>query len=194
MNKIICIEGNRNVGKTYLINSLNIDDEHNYVKYKFPYVDFYNNCYTSHLTDNKLIYNNHKELYYLTFGNDLTILDLFKKNLIDNNLLIDRGILSNIVFGIQAKRISYKEGKKCLDYIIEHYSHLMDIVYINSIKLTKDNRNKDIWQIYNQEETHKLYNQIITDYKDKLNIYEFNNMYDNDSVDKFNLLITDLLT
>jgi hypothetical protein len=186
MKKLIQIEGSRNCGKTYLISQL----DHNIHKiYKLPFINFYNKCYTKHLsTENKMSLNNNKELFYFTVGYDVTILDLLKTNIIDTNIITDRGMLSNLVFGIQSKRITINTAYDVYSWLNEQYKDYMEIVYIKGINNNSDeSRNKDTWKIYNKNETDDLYNELI----EKLNIpiLNINNNFDNQSIINFKFLI-----
>lgn len=149
---IIYVEGARNVGKTYMLNS--IKNKIDLTQYKFPFVDFYN----EYNSDNNKS-NSDVELFYTTIGYDLTLLDLVQKQIIKENIIVDRGILSNIIFGIQSKRIDLDTGIKWWNYLYTKYSDVFKIVYLYS-DINEDNRNKDMWSFYDIQETHNLYLQF----------------------------------
>lgn len=182
MNKIIMIEGARNVGKTYLINSLE-----NAQTYKFPFSKYFNESYTDGLPDSaKMNCNGEESLFYLTIGYDITILDLAKKGLLKTDLIVDRGILSDIIFAIQAGRIDYYNAIKAWNWLYTEYEDVFKIYYITT-DLNTDNRNKDAWNIYDQKETMDLYNNFIEignrDFR--YDIHVFKNNFDDVSVTKF---------
>ncbi len=181
-NKLIFVDGNRNVGKTFLIDSLK-----NITKYKFPFATYFNESYLPIMQgyDDELTMldvNSDRELFYLTLGYDITILDLFKKGIIKQNMIVDRGILSDIVFALQSNRISMEEAIGAWNWLNKEYSEYFEIV--NIIAETKqDNRDKDAWTIYNAETTKKLTNDFLI--LSGMKTYTFVNNFNEESVDKF---------
>lgn len=184
--KMLQIEGARNVGKTFLIDRLNVGID----TYKFPFAKFFNDAYTDgvDLAD-KHIYNKKRELYYLTLGYDITILDLFKKGLIGQDLIVDRGILSNIIYGIQAERITFDDGLLYWKWLCKEYGEFFDILYIKA-DTKSDNRNKDMWNLYEQKETLKLYQDFFDVISDPVLV--FDNKYDSGSVERFNRVVASI--
>ena len=190
-NSIIFIEGSRNVGKTFLIDSIDKD----ITKYKFPFAKYYNECF-SYMSkiQNKIMkhedINKRAELFYLTIGYDITILDLFKQGIIKEDLIVDRGILSDIIFGIQSGRVSLPEAIEAWFWILDTYGEFFEIIYIKA-KHVEDNRNKDVWDIYNQTETNNLYEEFME--IGEVYVNYFTNNFDEDSVINFNKLITSII-
>lgn len=187
MAKIIIIEGSRNVGKTFLI-----DKVKDIVSiYKFPFVKYFNESFTNNIPDNiKQQFNDKRELFFLTLGYDITILDLMKKGLIKHDLIVDRGILSDIVFGLQSKRITENDAINAWKWLMNEYGQFFEIVYITSNN-KEDNRNKDAWCHYNNTENVKL----SIDFLKNVN-YEpciINNSFNNKSVENFRKCIIDLI-
>lgn len=180
-NFIIQVEGVRNVGKTFLLNTLN-----NSIIYKFPFVKYFNELHTYNIENVKQQLNNDPKLFFLTLGYDITILDLASKGLLKQDLIVDRGILSDIVFGIQAQRIDKEFGLIVLNWIIKNYGHIFKVVYIFSDNII-DNRNKDEWKHYNIIETNKIYHYLF----DNLNITPifFKNNFDKISIERFSQCI-----
>lgn len=184
--KLVMIEGARNVGKTYLIDKLTKGIQ----TYKFPFAKYFNESFAKEFSEaGKKELNSKKELYYLTLGYDITILDLFKNGLISQDLIADRGILSNIVFGIQSGRISISEGMDAWEWLCEEYGDYFEIVYVTT-KPKEDARNKDMWDIYDQAETMNLYNTFIQ--AAGTHVYEFENQFDDRSVERFNSAIDNI--
>lgn len=173
LKPIIICEGCRNVGKSFLINTI----KDLYLTYKYPFNEWFINVY-----DNDMTNNINKEIFYLIFGQDSCLFDMYNKGLIKDQLVLDRGFLSNIVFGIQSKRITLEEAIKNLKWQLEKWPELFKIVYITS-KNTEDLRDKDKWSIYNSEETDKIYRHLFKE----LNIepIEFFNNKDKESEIKF---------
>ena len=181
------IEGARNVGKTYLIDKLTQGIK----TYKFPFAKYFNECFTKDFNEDiKKKANSKTELYFLTLGYDITILDLFKNGLISENLIADRGILSNIIFGIQSGRIPMEEGVKAWKWLCKEYGDIFQIVYVTT-ELNEDRRDKDMWDIYNQAETMDLYNKFI-EMSSNTVVFEFINTFDDISVKGFNDTISNI--
>jgi len=187
MAKLIQIEGARNVGKTYLIGKLT----KGMPTYKFPFAKYFNECYTVDADDEKKkSMNSDRELYFLTLGYDITILDMFKNGLIGQDMIADRGILSNIIFGIQSGRISEWDGQRAWKWLCEEYGDIFEIVYIHT-EPKEDKRNKDMWDIYDRDATMKLYDSFIE--SSRTHIYTIENKFDLHSIDRFNNLIDTIL-
>jgi len=185
MGKLIQIEGARCTGKTYLLNSLNLGVQ----TYKFPFAKYFNESFAKYQNQHiKVEMNSKKELYYLTLGYDITILDLMKQGIITQDLIVDRGILSNIVFGVQSGRITLEEGLRAWGWLCEEYGEFFEIVYIHT-EFLKDERGKDMWDIYDRQKTTDLYQIFIQD----TTIPSFQNKFDADSVIRFNECINNLL-
>lgn len=188
MNKIIIIEGARNVGKTYLIEKLGDV----LPTYKFPFAKYFNESFTTDIdTDSKQALNGERELFFLTLGYDITIFDLAKKGLLRSDIIVDRGILSDIIFGIQSGRINEQTAIDAWNWLIQEYDDVFEIVYINAI-YKEDDRNKDAWDHYNKDETIKL----TIDFLDKVNydVHMINNKFNISSVNNFRNGIIDLIS
>lgn len=163
---VIFIDGARNSGKTHLISNINSDVD----KYKFPFNEHYENLKLS----------NDKSLFLLNLGYNLTLLDLIK-----NKTVVDRGILSDVVFGIMSNRITFEEGEYFLNYISNKFD--FKIVYIIADNRV-DNRDKDKW-VYDKY----LYDEYSLKLIEKLkNVTIFKNEFNKDSVFKFNIIINAL--
>lgn len=177
--KIKFIEGARNVGKTFLINSLN-----NIQVYKFPFAKYFNDSYS--LNKDPLSVNSNPELFFLTLGYDITILDLCKQGIIKDDIIVDRGILSDIIFGIQSGRITMQTGIDAWNWLFKEYGEYFEIIYIHA-DIKKDERGKDMWTIYSQSDTDKIYNEFVNTCN--INMKYYKNNFDNISVDNFSNFI-----
>ena len=178
IKKLIIVEGARNVGKTYLIDKISSLN-----KYKFPFAKYYNDAYSKTIDD-----NSNSELFYFTAGFDITLFDMHKNGLIQNNLMLDRGFLSNIVLGIQSKRITYEQGVKHLNYILNNYPNSFEIVYIIAPEKI-DDRNKDAWEIYKQKETLELYDKFLKLIPTQYIHIQKNNFDEKDKYNFFDLIM-----
>lgn len=198
MNKIIQIEGARNCGKTFLTNKLieEVGEEFGEV-YKFPFVDFYDNLFmkmNNCLPNNphKMDYNNKPELYYFTLGYDIMLLDLAKKGLLKGNIIVDRGWLSNIVFGVQSGRIDFETGIIVAKWLDKNYSDILVTLYVSGdSKIEDKTRNKDAWSIYQSDKSRTIYNNLFSEMK-KSKIVRFENKFDEASIDKYIDIISEI--
>lgn len=179
-------EGIRNTGKTYLVDNLNVGVK----TYKFPFAKYFKESFAKGCPDNMLKeWNSQRELYFLTLGYDITILDLMKQGIITEDLIVDRGILSNIVYGIQSGRIEQHDAKLAWDWLCKEYGEFFEVVYIHT-EFKKDERNKDMWgDIYEQQKSSDLYQQFIMN----TTILSFQNKFDAHSVIRFNNCISRIL-
>lgn len=170
---IIIVEGVRNCGKSFLINKI----KDSYLTYKYPFTDWFNYVYDKDMSNNI-----NKEIFYLIFGQDSCLFDMYSKGLIKDQLVLDRGFLSNVVFGIQSKRITEEEAIKNLKWQLEKWPNLFKVVYLSSEHI-EDLRDKDSWSIYKSKETDKIYRHLFKE----LNIepIEFFNNKDKESEIEF---------
>lgn len=178
---IIVIEGARNVGKTFLLNS--IKDKINV--YKYPFSDWFNTIFDKDMSKNSL-----DPMFYMPFGMETGILDIGSKGLLNGPLLVDRGFLSNAVFGIMTKRITKQQAIDNLKWLMKKWPNEYHIVYIDA-NIKNDDRNKDQWEIYDPIETRELYEELI--FELQLNITMFYNHFDTESLTKFNETISNII-
>jgi hypothetical protein len=182
-NKVIMIEGSRGVGKTFLVKSLNMDAN----IHKIPFAGYFNECFVNDFPDlTKEEANKKTDIHYYSLAYDIIVLDLVKTNKINYDLIVDRSLLSSFVFGILANRVTFDQIKNEYDWIKKTYGQHIEIIYVNG-NTGDDTRNKDMWNIYNNKETHDMYQRIIKELE--IPVTYFNNNYDEKSVDGFNVLI-----
>lgn len=179
---IYFIEGARNVGKTFLIDKLREDYRKNNIPldfYKFPF-NRVHEAYT--FIEAEDARNDSLELFYMTLGYTVTLLDLAHQNQLKHDIIIDRGVFSDLVFGVQANRTSKKNAIAWWNEFLYTYKDLFKTIYIYSDN-TIDNRNKDEWSVYDIKETHNLYMEIFdkTNYKPIM----FKNEYNEESINSF---------
>ena len=124
-NKIVFSEGPRNVGKTFLINKF-LETHSNYQYFKFPFAQTYQECQNIFGEDLE------KTMLGLTIGRDLTEMAFFKEQLLNTNLIIDRGILSTIVYGIIEKRWTEEQAKLFINSSLIPWDKL-SVIFIQGI-------------------------------------------------------------
>lgn len=169
----IC-EGARYVGKTYLLSKV----KDMFPVYKFPFKNYYDLFFPD------ITKNDNREIFHAAAGFDLSVHDLYKNDLVENGIVLDRGFLSNIIFGLQAKRIDFEYADKMFDFILESYGDTFHIMYIEAEDRT-DDRNKDVWNFYNKSETVSLYNRYIPKLVEMGKATVFQNKFDDESVKEF---------
>lgn len=181
MSKLIIIEGPRNVGKTYLISKIDKPE-----KYKFMFSDYFTNSFIQDFNQTSLECNDKKELHYFLLGTDISFLNLIQEKVIEKDLIVDRGFISTLVFGIQAGRITYEQALNQGSYILDRYGKNFKVIYLQAA-MKKDIREKDIWDFYHQNETHRLYTKLMTDLE--IDFIPLFNNFDDQSVHLFNSII-----
>jgi hypothetical protein len=195
---MIYIEGSRNAGKTYLLERYLKENPNKFYTYKFPYYDLYEKL------------NLEKELNagtYFSFGKDLDLLSLAKMNLLPDNIVLDRGFVSTIIFAMIFRGAKEEQMTQYIELIKEKYQSVkIDIVYVepninkrNSLGLS-EGREKDINElpslnlvgepILNSTYSFK-YNWVIEQLLNQPNIaiHKFINNFDEESVNSFNYML-----
>lgn len=177
------LEGARCVGKTYLVKSLNMDGN----VHKIPFAGYFNECFVNDFPDlTKEEANKKTDIHYYSLAYDIFVLDLVKTNKINYDIIVDRSLLSSFVFGILAGRVTMDQVKNQYEWIKKNYSDHIEIVYVIG-NMSEDTRNKDMWSLYNNKETHDMYQKIIKELN--IPVTYFTNNYDEKSVEGFNVLI-----
>lgn len=177
---IIIAEGARNVGKSYLLNSIKGE----ITTYKYPFADWFNNIFVD------LNKNSEDSLFYMPFGMETAVLDLSEKNIIDKPILVDRSFLSNAVFGIMTNRITKKQAIDNLQWVLKRWPNAYHIVYIDA-NIRDDDRNKDQWSIYDPIKTRMLYEELLNQLN--FNVTYFKNDFDLQSVHRFHQTINNII-
>ena len=172
---ITIIEGIRNVGKTYLLSRT-------YTKvYKFDFPYWF-----------KTLDLEEKESTHLfALGKEILLHNLNKEQFI-NGLIVDRGILSVLVWGVMKGRINRKTAVKQLkDFANKGLLDNVRIVYIDG-----DNPNKrdckDAWDCSNPTIERTIYGYLLSQLSEldtTCEIIRLKNNYDEDTVKEFNKII-----
>jgi hypothetical protein len=190
MINILCVEGIKNVGKTYLLNRV----EHDFYMgslilnkswrvYKFPFSSYFNSVIGT--KENKTGQNDFGT-YMFSVGFDLSIFSLAKADLVKTPIILDRGFLSNLVLGEAQGRINREEGIKHLRFLQESgYLDETGIVYVES-SATDELRNKDQWEDLNRNILSNLYEEYLSICKElKIPVIRFVNNFDEQSTQDF---------
>ena len=141
---MIIIEGARNVGKTFLLDSL--DDT--YIKYKFSFGDYYR----------KFELNDKQKGIGFGIGKDLQIMKLHKEGFIPRELIMDRGFISCAIYSVLEGRCSIEWAEAYFKYVIDNFydPDTMKILYVYGRNSSKRVR-KDAWLNVSREDELELY-------------------------------------
>lgn len=179
---LVIFEGARNSGKTYLAQKAS---EYNKIPlYKFEFVRWFNEL---KLEDSS------RDTHLFALGKELQLLQANRDGILQP-IILDRGFLTVLVWGVLSKRIDFEEALEELNKIIE--SNLLDnckVFYVRGDNPNKSDRNKDNWDFRDNTSDEKyLYDKFI---KHILETYpSFNNFSISSFENKFNesSIITEL--
>jgi len=177
---LVIFEGARNSGKTYL--AQRASEYNNIPLYKFEFVKWFNEL---HLEDTS------RESHLFALGKELQLLQANRDGIL-NPIILDRGFLTVLVWGVLSDRITFDDAISQLDKIIN--SGLLDgckVYYIHGDNPNKSDRNKDNWDFRDNSSDEKyLYTKFISyileTYPsfDNFSIYSFENKFDESSIIK----------
>lgn len=149
---LVIFEGARNSGKTYLAQKAS--DQYNIPLYKFEFVRWFNDL---KLGDES------RDTHLFALGKEVQLLQANRDGIL-KPIILDRGILTVLVWGVLSKRIDFEEAKNQLDQIMG--SGLLKgckIYYIHGDNPNKANRNKDNWDFRENSSDEKfLYEKFIS--------------------------------
>jgi len=172
-------EGSRNSGKTYLAN---LAASYNQIPvYKFEFVDWFN------LLD---LDDSSEGIHLFALGKEISIQQMNRDGILPD-VIMDRGFLTVIVWGILSKRITEENAYKQLDLIISlGLLKNCRIYYIHGDNPNKSDRNKDNWDFTDHTSHEKeLYERFIKYLKEntdpsEFEIFVFENKFDESSIIK----------
>lgn len=175
---LVIFEGARNSGKTHLAQKAS---EFNKVSlYKFEFVKWFNEL---NLSDDS------RESHLFALGKELQLLQANRDGIL-NPIILDRGFLTVLVWGVLSKRISFEEALDELNKII--HSGLLEncrVYYIHGENPNKSERNKDNWDFRDNTSDEKfLYEKLILHILDvypsfeNFSIHSFENKFDETSI------------
>lgn len=169
------IEGVRNVGKTYLLAQTNTKI------YKFDFPHWFN----------VLNLKEDKAAHLFAIGKEILLHNLSCEKFIDN-IVVDRGILTVLVWGIVERRITRKTAVKQLGEFAD--KGLFDntrIIYIEG-KNPKERINRDKWNNVTSEIERGVYAYLISELEGlntPCEIIRYKNNFDDKSMIDFNKII-----
>jgi hypothetical protein len=175
---LVIFEGARNSGKTYLAQRAS---EYNKIPlYKFEFVKWFNEL---GLKDDS------RESHLFALGKEIQILQANRDGIL-HPIILDRGFLTVLVWGVLSKRISFEEAFEELDQIIKFgLLENCKVYYIKGDNPDKSDRNKDNWDFRDNTSDEKyLYGKFISYILDvypnfnNFSIYSFENKFDETSI------------
>lgn len=177
---LVIFEGSRNSGKTYL--ATKAAEYNNLPLYKFEFVKWFNQL---NLADNS------RETHLFALGKEVQLLQANRDGII-SPIILDRGFLTVLVWGVLSKRISFDEALQELDQIINlGLLENCKVYYIHGDNPNKSDRNKDNWDFRDNssDEKHlyeKFIKHILETYPtfENFSIYSFENKFDETSIIK----------
>ena len=175
---LVIFEGSRNSGKTYLAQKAS---EHNNIPlYKFEFVKWFNELGFA---------DDSRESHLFALGKELQLLQANRDGILQS-IVLDRGFLTVLVWGVLSKRIDFEEAIDELNKIIS--SGLLKnckVFYVHGDNPNKSNRNKDNWDFRDNtsDEKHlyeKFIRHILDFYPsfDDFSIQSFENKFDETSI------------
>ena len=176
---LIIIEGPRKSGKSHLI-----AQQETLPVFKF---DFNNNFSTWNFEKNS------EKVHWFGLGKEVMLHELDATGMLPK-MIVDRGILTNSVWGVFQKRITVEEAKKDLiNFNKRNFFSGTKIILIEG--LSEEKRTKDIWDEDDKrrEEEYSLFSSFSSLLRDfGVEIHVFHNNFDLDSVIRFKTIIKEL--
>ena len=177
---LVIFEGARNSGKTYLAQRA---AEYNKIPlYKFEFVKWFNDL---SLADDS------RESHLFALGKELQLLQANRDEILQP-IILDRGFLTVLVWGVLSKRIDFDEAIEQLDKIVS--SNLLEnckVYYIHGDNPNKSDRNKDNWDFRDNTSDEKfLYEKFISHLLEtypsfaNFSIFSFENKFNETSIIK----------
>ena len=124
------LEGNRRSGKSFLCHS-----QKTYPLFKFDF----NECFSG-LNFKK----DSSDIHFLGLGKELMLHQLNRDGFLNGDFIVDRGIITNSVWGVFQKRISLEQAERELLWSINS-GLLVRSSFIGIIGVSPEGRSKDIW-------------------------------------------------
>lgn len=176
---LFIIEGARKSGKTHFVNSQN-------------WIPIFKFDFNSLYTEMSLPASGEKT-HHIGLGKELMVHQLNRDSFLPN-IMMDRGIITNSVWGILNKRVSKKSVIKELDYML--WNNLFKNTFFFIISGTSpDPRQKDVWDYMDEKipEEASLFKEF-GDYllERGVRVQNIENKFDSESLSAFQTIIKNL--
>jgi len=188
---MIIEEGPRNVGKTFLIDSIQ-NDRYYQMSFKLSFFNDYMKEYNKGYITDKIKSSKDMDFGY-SIGKDLMLTKLFLQDLLSQSLIVDRGYVSTCVYSEILERVPYIQ-------ISNHRYNISKLIRDTKIKIifiygrNPEKRTKDEMDGLSYEKqlkTYKRYEMLLK--QDGIYPIYFENKFDDQSVTDFKNLINSLL-
>ena len=184
---IIIFEGCRNSGKTFL--SKQISEDVCIPRFQFDFVEYFKGL--------GLESRESRSAHSFSMGKDLMLMQLNRDGYISEDLIIDRGFLTVLSWGLLEKRIDLPAAREQLNLL--HANGLakdLHIIYVEGENPDHSNRNKDMWDGIEKTGNEKvayefILNQIESDYRD-IKVTRFRNEFNEQSIHDLSKIIEDV--
>jgi hypothetical protein len=174
---IIIFEGCRNSGKTFL--SKQISEDLYIPRFQFDFVEYFNGL--------NLESKESEPAHSFSMGKDLMLMQLNRDGFIQEDVIIDRGFLTVLSWGLLEKRIDLPTARKHLGLLNSNgLTRNIHIVYVEGDNPDTSDRNKDMWDGIEKTKSEKvayefILHQISSDHPD-IKITRFRNEFNEQSI------------
>lgn len=189
---IILIEGPRNTGKTFLMDSL--EEDSGFIKYKFPYLAFVDRIAANWPTSDdekikKLLEQNKQDkMGAFSLGRDLALLHFGQA--LNQNVIIDRCVFSSLVFGKIFNRYTENEINNVIKLLKEEKLFENVLVFYVTGENPEKRESKD-WKVFD-ELKYELQVKYFDEFLGQFDHFQFVNKFDEESVERFKVKINEM--
>jgi hypothetical protein len=176
---LIILEGSRRSGKTFFVNSQNWIPV-----FKFDFNALYTGLSLPEAGD---------KTHHIGLGKEIMIHQLNRDGFLDD-LIMDRGVITNSVWGVLNKRVSKKSVLKELDYMVSNNLFKKSFFFIISGTFT-GSREKDLWDYMDERipEEAALFDEFGSYLSERgVRIQTIENKFDPESLSNFQTIIKNL--
>lgn len=174
---IIIFEGCRNSGKTFL--SKQISEDLYIPRFQFDFVEYFRGL--------ELESKESESAHSFSMGKDLMLMQLNRDGFIQEDVIIDRGFLTVLSWGLLEKRIDLPTARKHLELLnSKGLTRGIHIIYVEGDNPDASDRNKDMWDGIEKTNSEKvayefILNQISSDHSN-IKVTRFRNEFNEQSI------------
>lgn len=174
---IILFEGCRNSGKSYM--GTKVSDSLGIPRFQFDFAKYF--------SDLKLVSSGDSGAQNFAIGKELMLLQLERDGFIPGNIIVDRGFLTVLAWGILEKRITYHQAFEQLDMLYKNgLLRNVCVFYIDGDNPQKRKTAKDSWDFAESDsresDAYKTIFNYIEEKKYDIKINIFRNNFDDESL------------
>lgn len=176
---LFVVEGARKSGKTFFVNSQNW----------IPVFKFdFNGLYTS-----MDLPAEGEKTHHIGLGKELMVQQLNRDGFLPH-LIMDRGVITNSVWGVLNNRVKLRSVFDELDYMIEN-DLFRNTIFFHVKGTSQEDRKKDVWDYMDEKipQEVELFNQFFSYISNGgVKIFEIENKFDAESLASFQTIIKNL--